>query len=84
MSSKKYQKVESDDNDENIISDDENEQIEILKPKKKKTIIINDDDNIPSVISYSKAKTLKERKPMSDLQRAHVNHLVEKNIICRI
>ena len=81
MSSKKYQKVESDEHDENIISDDENEQIEVLKPKKKKTIIINDDDNIPSVISYSKAKTLKPRKPMSDLQMAHVNDLVEKNKI---
>ena len=78
MPIKKYQKTESvqhDETDEN----NENEEIEELKPKKKKVIMVDDDDETPNVISYSKAKTLKPRKPMSEAQKAHVAELVENN-----
>ena len=80
MPIKKYQKTESVQHDE---TDENNENVEIeeLKPKKKKMIMVDDDDETPNIITYSKANTLKPRKPMSDAQKQHVAELVENNKI---
>ena len=82
MQTYKYQKIKSVQDEPIDETEEEYEPIEEKpKQKKKKVILVADDDETPNVISYSKAKTLKPRKPMSEAQKQHNNDLVESNKI---